>query len=363
MNLSLCCLSCQRYKNLKANHNKKATVQRASYVVYHVKDTKIWKRITTQKLKDFRRQGCLSCQRYKNLKANHNEEWEEYGINVVVYHVKDTKIWKRITTNSIPMNFRCMLFIMSKIQKFESESQHLGTVLLIQQVVYHVKDTKIWKRITTSFVLGLNSHWLFIMSKIQKFESESQPCEGNTSKVFGCLSCQRYKNLKANHNGYSRAVPSISVVYHVKDTKIWKRITTQTWGRYVGVLLFIMSKIQKFESESQRPCPSIGCSLGCLSCQRYKNLKANHNGLQPEQIEEVVVYHVKDTKIWKRITTLFYSFLLKRMLFIMSKIQKFESESQRIRPALQIQVVVYHVKDTKIWKRITTNHTQRRKNL
>ena len=92
---------------------------------------------------------------------------------------------------------------------------------------------------------------LFIMSKIQKFESESQQKSNCTTCLICCLSCQRYKNLKANHNAEVERLSEAG--------------------------LFIMSKIQKFESESQRRVGGVWYQCCCLSCQRYKNLKANHN--------------------------------------------------------------------------------------
>ena len=58
------------------------------------------------------------------------------------------------------------------------------------------------------------------MSKIQKFESESQPIELDPFYQDCCLSCQRYKNLKANHNAIRLISSNVLVVYHVKDTKI-----------------------------------------------------------------------------------------------------------------------------------------------
>ena len=66
---------------------------------------------------------------------------------------------------------------------------------------------------------------LFIKSKIQFFESKSQPVLVFSSSCISCLSSQRYNFLKANHN---------------YDAKV----------NYI-LLLFIKSKIQFFESKSQ----------------------------------------------------------------------------------------------------------------
>ena len=96
-----------------------------------------------------RNAGCLSSQRYNFLKANHN-------------------------------SFSCILFFLL--------------------VVYQVKDTIFWKQITTNKRGVHQWHRLFIKSKIQFFESKSQHCPAAKFFCFGCLSSQRYNFLKANHN-------------------------------------------------------------------------------------------------------------------------------------------------------------------
>ena len=118
---------------------------------------------------------------------------------------------------------------------------------------------------------------LFIKSKIQFFESKSQPTVDAGVWRFSCLSSQRYNFLKANHNRVLRFLWSPSVVYQVKDTIFWKQITTQQSGCWWEKGLFIKSKIQFFESKSQHNNQDADEKKGCLSSQRYNFLKAIHN--------------------------------------------------------------------------------------
>ena len=145
------------------------------------------------------------------------------------------------------------------------------------------------------------------------------------------------------------------VVYQVKDTIFWKQITTMVHCKKKQHSLFIKSKIQFFESKSQRWKSRNSWNESCLSSQRYNFLKANHNELLPIASFKDVVYQVKDTIFWKQITTVFikvskvpsclssqrYNFLkanhnylkewyLHSRLFIKSKIQFFESKSQQL---------------------------------
>ncbi len=148
------------------------------------------------------------------------------------------------------------LFIKSKIQFFESKSQLCGCVkttikrcLSSQRynflkanhnqflslghkfpVVYQVKDTIFWKQITTKMERWLFDAGLFIKSKIQFFESKSQPHPTWRANINCCLSSQRYNFLKANHNNITPHLFASQVVYQVKDTIFWKQITTP-WSR------------------------------------------------------------------------------------------------------------------------------------
>ena len=71
---------------------------------------------------------CLWPQRYKFLKAIHNDQFGGNDQCIVVYDRKDTNFWKQFTTSiSIGYNF-CMLFMTAKIQIFESNSQQYWSI-------------------------------------------------------------------------------------------------------------------------------------------------------------------------------------------------------------------------------------------
>jgi len=221
--------------------------------------------------------SCLSSQRYNFLKANHNERWLKEATDRVVYQVKDTIFWKQITTVSNYTKRSYKLFIKSKIQFFESKSQPASTPGVVIRRCLSSQRYNFLKANHNSIGAVWSIVMLFIKSKIQFFESKSQLLYCLTHRSSCCLSSQRYNFLKANHNWISECSQCIRVVYQVKDTIFWKQITT----------------LQRQDNFLNR----------CLSSQRYNFLKANHNRI------------------------LSYSFLF--MLFIKSKIQFFESKSQR----------------------------------
>ena len=207
--LSICCLSSQRYNFLKANHNGRVPREFIDIVVYQVKDTIFWKQITTVlsgSSFDFR---CLSSQRYNFLKANHNTAVCFIDGEFVVYQVKDTIFWKQITTFKKVALIGNALFIKSKIQFFESKSQLPDVFLFKIIVVYQVKDTIFW-------------------IENRRSQSKSQLRNGEIRTKPRCLSSQRYNFLKANHNEETLQFVNECVVYQVKDTIFWKQITTFT---------------------------------------------------------------------------------------------------------------------------------------
>ena len=220
------------------------------------------------------------------------------------------------------------MFIRSKIQFFESKSQHIGNETFKNCVVYQIKDTIFWKQITTPISRLHYRMELFIRSKIQFFESKSQQILPLEKYGMCCLSDQRYNFLKANHNISTNVLLIFQVVYQIKDTIFWKQITTT---------LFKFAWL-----------------LGCLSDQRYNFLKANHNPIDAECSLKLVVYQIKDTIFWKQITTRAMTVHSQAVLFIRSKIQFFESKSQRSRHVFRPGQVVYLIKDTIFWKQITT---------
>ena len=143
---------------------------------------------------------------------------------------------------------------------------------------------------------------LFPMSKIQIFESNSQPPSFPGKSVARCFRCQRYKFLKAIHNTPTRRGFAPTVVSDVKDTNFWKQFTTPRPNATARKQLFPMSKIQIFESNSQLFNDWNWINGSCFRCQRYKFLKAIHN-----------------VRLWRHLV---------QSLFPMSKIQIFESNSQ-----------------------------------
>ena len=148
-------------------------------------------------------------------------------------------------------------------------------------VVQNIKDTSFWKQFTTHPSLIATIYLLFRISKIQVFESNSQQNVSDKTGLTSCSEYQRYKFLKAIHNAITNRYWLVEVVQNIKDTSFWKQFTTIGWRPYSHVRLFRISKIQVFESNSQRILRSRRRTSSCSEYQRYKFLKAIHNVAYP----------------------------------------------------------------------------------
>ena len=194
-----------------------------------------------------------------------------------------------------------------------------------------------------------------MMSKIQIFESNSQRLIHIIWHTHCCLWCQRYKFLKAIHNWFSNFSKNGSAVYDVKDTNFWKQFTTCKGSIISITALFMMSKIQIFESNSQRIMRRQLKGESCLWCQRYKFLKAIHNLEGIFNFNSVAVYWLKDTNFWKQFTTNHgYTPFLGGCLWCQR--YKFLKAIHNCWWVVVVKATaVYDVKDTNFWKQFTTS--------
>ena len=175
-------------------------------------------------------------------------------------------------------------------------------------VVSDYKDTNFWKQFTTSYWTFSWFERLFQTTKIQTFESNSQRGNLWTKGSLSCFRLQRYKLLKAIHNPLSLGSFFEVVVSDYKDTNFWKQFTTNSKYFSKSGRLFQTTKIQTFESNSQRICLSDLPKESCFRLQRYKLLKAIHNLYVYGTAETAVVSDYKDTNFWKQFTTPRYGF-------------------------------------------------------
>jgi len=163
------------------------------------------------------------------------------------------------------------LFRISKISTFESNSQLLIISGCKTKGCSEYQRYQPLRAIHNSSVSYTTVSPLFRISKISTFESNSQPKRLEGLRSGGCSEYQRYQPLRAIHNITGNSL----------------RIE----------LLFRISKISTFESNSQlhRSCKWEG--LCCSEYQRYQPLRAIHNKTHTINEVRVVVPNIKDINL------------------------------------------------------------------
>ena len=169
---------------------------------------------------------CSRYQRYKLLRANHNRNHYWHQNVIVVPDTKGTNFWEPITTQGKHLLTARWLFQIPKVQTFESQSQPDDQLKFFRRVVPDTKGTNFWEPITTDFETREINGKLFQIPKVQTFESQSQhfrhrlfwrrklfqipkvqTFESQSQRFWlylydeiSCSRYQRYKLLRANHN-------------------------------------------------------------------------------------------------------------------------------------------------------------------
>ncbi len=178
-----------------------------------------------------------------------------------------------------------------------------NTWFVHHDVVPNIKDINFWEQFTTIRFIHTRHTTLFRISKISTFESNSQPVELSELLRSCCSEYQRYQLLRAIHNGKVGGVVGSSVVPNIKDINFWEQFTTFIDFIRNMELLFRISKISTFESNSQHILAQLFTTHRCSEYQRYQLLRAIHNPGNKLVADVAVVPNIKDINFWEQFTT------------------------------------------------------------
>ena len=185
------------------------------------------------------------------MRAIHNLFYDLTQIIGVVPNIKDINFWEQFTTYYVNGEGTLMLFRISKISTFESNSQQRASKLVIYTSCSEYQRYQLLRAIHNTIISVEYYYKLFRISKISTFESNSQHCNMLISKSYCCSEYQRYQLLRAIHN-QSFLIRKLSIVVpNIKDINFWEQFTTMNEIYNHKAMLFRISKISTFESNSQ----------------------------------------------------------------------------------------------------------------
>ena len=145
---------------------------------------------------------------------------------LVVSDYKDTNFWKQFTTSSSSSSSFFSCFRLQRYKLLKAIHNFFCNIRSSRKVVSDYKDTNFWKQFTTISLFFIFCYLLFQTTKIQTFESNSQHCFPSQLHLQCCFRLQRYKLLKAIHNVFVNILLFHPVVSDYKDTNFWKQFTT-----------------------------------------------------------------------------------------------------------------------------------------
>ena len=170
-----------------------------------------------------------------------------------------------------------------------------------------------------------------LLQSVQRYKFESNSQRNFTDVLVWSSCCNQYKdtNLKAIHNYLDNSEILAVVVAISTKIQIWKQFTTTQRFMYLSVLL--LQSVQRYKFESNSQLGGIGSLFGMGCCNQYKdtNLKAIHNcDAWGRTIGSVVAISTK-IQIWKQFTTPEFSHIGEQPLLQSVQRYKFESNSQQ----------------------------------
>ena len=212
---------------MKAIHNDLVLLNNGGIVVLYPKDTEKWKQFTTPTVLIFKLVRLCCIPKIPKNESNSQRYTPTYVRN-----------WCCV----VSQRYR-------KMKAIHNDNFHIVVIAL---VVLYPKDTEKWKQFTTHLPFSSWNAPLCCIPKIPKNESNSQRRRLSEFLVQCCVVSQRYRKMKAIHNSISGDRKRIPVVLYPKDTEKWKQFTT--WTAYKSHIpgLCCIPKIPKNESNSQQ---------------------------------------------------------------------------------------------------------------
>ena len=134
---------------MKAIHNIVGATVWCKHVVSNIKDINFWKHFTTIPAIKTTKIGCFEYQRYKLLKAIHNTATMSPTPTAVVSNIKDINFWKQFTTNSKNYKLSVYCFEYQRYKLLKAIHNELKELNLPMPVVSNIKDINFWKQFTT----------------------------------------------------------------------------------------------------------------------------------------------------------------------------------------------------------------------
>ena len=247
------------------------------------------------------------------------------------------------------------LLLIPQRYEFSSKSQHVNWYKVPSAVVADTTKVRIFKQITTFWVMSHQRIVLLLIPQRYEFSSKSQLLSSFMSSSGCCCWYHKGTNFQANHNKQKEITMTKVVVADTTKVRIFKQITTGWKTEVPFRTLLLIPQRYEFSSKSQHFRRINSVTWCCCWYHKGTNFQANHNNIRKWDILIAVVADTTKVRIFKQITTCCGSrFIIQRLLLIPQRYE-FSSKSQQTISRLPILEVVADTTKVRIFKQITTN--------
>ena len=154
----------------------------------------------------------------------------------------------------------------------------------------------------------MQSCQVLLLNKITKIESNSQPTTYVTLQGRRCFYWTKLQKLKAIHNENGNFNTAFTGAFTEQNYKNWKQFTTRKRKLNKKLVVLLLNKITKIESNSQLTPPQCPEHSRCFYWTKLQKLKAIHN-LRPDGTQaHPGAFTEQNYKNWKQFTTWRYKY-------------------------------------------------------
>ena len=145
-----------------------------------------------------------------------------------------------------------------------------------------------------------------------------------------CFYWTKLQKLKAIHNKRVLFTSKVGGAFIEQNYKNWKQFTTVYDGITNRLLVLLLNKITKIESNSQLSYYGSIITLWCFYWTKLQKLKAIHNIMLTQTKSIKGAFIEQNYKNWKQFTTIAQQHPQSPLVLLLNKITKIESNSQQL---------------------------------
>ena len=248
-------------------------------------------------------------------------------MHAVVADTTKVRIFKQITTYTYNTDFVSALLLIPQRYEFSSKSQLESCCYIYIYVVADTTKVRIFKQITTGYVIGMSAICCCWYHKGTNFQANHNRKVSSNIPLIVVADTTKVRIFKQITTSAYRALPTTSCCWYHKGTNFQANHNATKWLQRIIVLLLIPQRYE-FSSKSQLLESCQYFSWSCCWYHKGTNFQANHNYKSLQYYFDSVVADTTKVRIFKQITTSQQNANTHQKLLLIPQRYEFSSKSQ-----------------------------------